>query len=287
MRFFNAYVRGNCVEPVSDAALEALAALLVQQPAEVVLTSQGARRGYERLAGGQAAAAALARRNVHSVLARGTSIAEVVAGLRAALAMSPRDAEDALEDAGLEFNLRYSIYATPDATLRIENQVLVVADENDPVVEIPRIELRERGARYFGPEALARLVSLEVTAVRFSESAIQPPALQREAGAIMQPDTAHERLHKGEWRATRIPHFAKEYCITCGRCFIHCPDNAIMHAMFDKASKDTTGVLGIDYDRCTACGICASVCPTDRNGYKSIVMVETEQDATAEVHHVA
>lgn len=287
MRFLNAYVRGTVVGAVPDSDIESLARVLVQKPAEVLLTAHGARAGGDVLSNGRPATAALARRNVRSLLARGANVAEVTAALKTALAAPAREAEDAIEDAGLEFNLRYSIFAAPDATLRIENDELIITDDNPPEIRILRTELREKGAAYFCPEALARLVSLEVTAVRFSKTAILPLGLQREPGAIMEPDTAAERLKKGEWRANRQPKFEKEFCIACARCFVHCPDNAIMHAMFDKTAKDSTGVLGIDYDRCTACGICASVCPTDRNGYKSIVMVETGKEFGREVHHVA
>ena len=287
MRFFKAYVRGTIAGAVPDQAVEDLAQVLVRKPEEVLLTAQGARNGHGPLADGRPAAAALARRNIRSLLARSTNPVEVAAALKVALTAPAREAEDMLEDTRLEFNLRYSLFLTPDATIRLENDELVIADANAPTMRIPRTELREKGTRHFGPEALARLVSMPITAVRFSETAIQPLGLQREPGAVMEPDTAHQRLHKGEWRATRVPRFEKEFCITCARCFVHCPDNAIIHAMFDKSTQDTTGILGIDYDRCTACGICSSVCPTNRDGYKAIVMVEADAETNREVHHVA
>ena len=79
----------------------------------------------------------------------------------------------------------------------------------------------------------------------------------------------------------------KEYCVACGRCYIYCPENAVIHAMFDPGSGDTTGVLGIDFDRCTGCSLCAAVCPTNRAGYRAIVMIERgRQDAAAAAHKV-
>lgn len=286
MRFSNAYVRGTAADTAPEAAVQSLAALLVEQPVEVLFSARGARRGPGGTDQGREAAAALARRNIRSLLAINTTRPAVVEGLRTALAAPPRDAEDALEDAGLELNLRHSLFVTPDATLRIENRELIIADDLAPSVRIARIELREAGAGLFGPEAVARLVSLDITHVRLSKTAVLPLALQREPGALMEPDTARDRLRKGDWRANRVPHFQKEFCITCARCFVHCPDNAIMHAMFDKAARDSTGILGIDYDRCTACGICASVCPTDRTGHKAIVMIAAGAEADPEVHHV-
>jgi Pyruvate/2-oxoacid:ferredoxin oxidoreductase delta subunit len=261
MRFFNAYVRGMCTEKVPDAEIESLAAAVAGQTVEVTLGVQGVQRGRERLPVGQAVATALARRNIRSLLAPKATAAQVAASLRTALTAPAREAEDALEDAGIEFNLRYSIFASPDAVVQIDGDALVIRNDQEPGIAIPRQALRETAGRYFCADSLARLVSLDVAQVRFSESAILPRALQLEPGALMEPDTAHERLHKGDWRSVYKPSFMKEFCITCARCFIHCPDNAIIHAMFDKESKDTTGILGIDYDRCTACGLCASVCP--------------------------
>jgi 2-oxoacid:acceptor oxidoreductase delta subunit (pyruvate/2-ketoisovalerate family) len=285
MRFVNAFVRGTCVGAVPDAELASVAAALAERPVEIVFSGQGAQRGSEKL-GFKAASAALARRNIRSLLARGGSAADITNALRSALTAPPRDAEYILEDASLELNLRYTVQAAPDAVLKIENSQLVISDGTDPAVSIARVDMREAGRKYFCTDALARLVALPVSAVRFGESAVLPVCLQVSIGAVMEPDTAADHLQKGDWRSTRKPDFAKEYCITCSRCFIHCPDNAIVHAMFDKNAKDTTGILGIDYDRCTACGICASVCPTDRKGFKAIVMISAQAEGTPEVHHV-
>ncbi len=286
MRFREAFVRGTRVGPVPDAEMDALAGLLAERPAEVVLSAQGATRGREHFKYCHVAGT-LARRNIRSLLSRNRSAAEIATALKSALTAAPRDAEYILEDAELELNLRDSIYAAPDAVIRLEGSELVISDSVEATISMPRTEIREQGRQYFGAEALARLVSLPISAIKISATAVLPVYLQLALGAVLEPDTAHERLQKGDWRSTRKPDFAKQYCITCARCFIHCPDNAIVHAMFDKAAKDTTGILGIDYQRCTACGICASVCPTDRNGYKSIVMIDAAAEGTPEVHHVA
>ena len=285
MRFVNAFVRGTCVGSVPDAELASIAAALAERPVEITFTAQGAQRGAERL-GCKAASAALARRNIRALLARGGSAADITNALRSALTAPPRDAEYILEDASLELNLRYTIQAAPDAVLKIENSQLVIDDGSKPAVTIKRVEMREAGRNYFCTDALARLVALPVSEIKFGATAVLPLALQVPVGAVCEPDMAAQHLQKGDWRSHRKPHFAKEYCITCSRCFIHCPDNAIVHAMFDKNAKDTTGILGIDYDRCTACGICASVCPTDRKGFKAIVMIGAQAEGTPEVHHV-
>ena len=149
-----------------------------------------------------------------------------------------------------------------------------------------RRALRAQGPAWFGPEALARLVMLDIDEVRLSPAAILPEYLQLEPGAVMQADTAHHHLHKGGWRAVRKVDFIKDFCVACGRCFIHCPDNAVIHAAYDARAKETTGILGIDTDRCTACGLCAAVCPTNRDGHKAIVMIAADADSTAELHCV-
>lgn len=286
MRFRDAYVRAIRVGPVPDAEIDSLAALLAEKPVEVILSPHGAVQGQKSCANG-AAAGALAKRNIRSLLSRGRSAPAIANALKSALTAGARDAEYVLEDAELELNLRDSLAVAPDAVVRLEGQSLVIADNGKTDISIPRTEIRERGRQYFGPDALARLVSLPISTVQFSATAVLPTSLQLAPGAIMEPDTAQERLQKGDWRSTRKPDFAKEYCIACARCFVHCPDNAIMHAMFDKGSKDTTGILGIDYQRCTACGICESVCPEDRNGYKAIVMIDSTAEGTPEVHHVS
>ncbi len=288
VRFHNAFVRGTGVTQVPEAEVNGLAAFLLEQPVEILLTAHGAQRGGEPLRY-PGVATALARRNIRSLLALNSSLDCAAGALKMALTGLPRDAESALDDAGLAFNLRYSIFAAADATLSIQDGHLIVTDADTPglPILIPRVELRERGRAYFSTDALARLSSLPIEGICFSDGCIIPLALQREAGAVMEPDTAQYRLHKGDWRSTRKLDFAKEFCITCSKCFIHCPENAILHAMFDKTAKDGTGILGIDYDRCTACGICVSVCPADRSGYRALVMIGTTAEATREVHHVS
>ena len=45
----------------------------------------------------------------------------------------------------------------------------------------------------------------------------------------------------------------KNACIACKKCELSCPDGAI---------KVENNLARIDYDKCTACGICIEVCPT-------------------------
>lgn len=64
----------------------------------------------------------------------------------------------------------------------------------------------------------------------------------------------------GNWRTLR-PVRDSEKCNSCLICFIFCPEGAI-------EVKDGQ-MVGIDYDHCKGCGICAAEC-----GRKALSMVE-------------
>ena len=70
-------------------------------------------------------------------------------------------------------------------------------------------------------------------------------------GTIPEGGTSAE-YETGSWRTYRPIHHADK-CINCLRCWIMCPDSAIQ-------AKDGK-IVGIDYDHCKGCGICATECP--------------------------
>jgi len=293
MQLNHCYVRGTRVGPVSQADLHALATVLTHQPVELLLTAQGAvmpasapGRPRQRIQDGMPAAIGLAKRNIRSLLCLSRESDEVADALAAALTEPPRAAEDALEEAGLELNLRYSLYASPDASISVQERCLMVTDGSSPTVRIARRNLRQEAAPFFAPQAIARLVMLDVDEICFAPGAIHPVWMQLEPGAVMAPDSAQQHLRKGGWRAVRKPDFIKGFCVACGRCFVHCPENAVIHAPYDKFARETTGILGIDLDRCTACGLCAAVCPTNRAGYKAIVLTEADAESSPDLHCV-
>ena len=70
-------------------------------------------------------------------------------------------------------------------------------------------------------------------------------------GVIPKAGSSIEKKTAG-WRTYRPIH-SDEKCIHCMRCWIFCPDSAIL--------VQNGKVVGIDYDHCKGCGICAQECP--------------------------
>ncbi len=56
----------------------------------------------------------------------------------------------------------------------------------------------------------------------------------------------------GTWRVFR-PKLDKDKCIKCLKCWLYCPEGAII--------RNPDNSVDINYDYCKGCGICASVCP--------------------------
>jgi 2-oxoacid:acceptor oxidoreductase delta subunit (pyruvate/2-ketoisovalerate family) len=69
----------------------------------------------------------------------------------------------------------------------------------------------------------------------------------------------------GTWRSGKRPEFIPENCIQCFFCWLYCPHLAIL--------VEESEVVGINYDYCTGCGLCAEECPAKE---KAIVMVKEE-----------
>lgn len=59
-------------------------------------------------------------------------------------------------------------------------------------------------------------------------------------------------LETGSWRSIR-PVLDLERCVHCMICWAYCPDSSFI-------IKDEK-LVGIDYDHCKGCGICAKECP--------------------------
>lgn len=72
-----------------------------------------------------------------------------------------------------------------------------------------------------------------------------------DGGLILEPGTA-EDYRTGGWRLKK-PLWSVDKCIQCLLCWIYCPDMAI--------DTEQGQVIGVDYDHCKGCGICAQQCP--------------------------
>ena len=85
-------------------------------------------------------------------------------------------------------------------------------------------------------------------------------------GLIVEPGNS-QTYETGSWRTFKPIH-DKEKCTNCLRCWILCPDSAIV-------VKDGK-VVGIDYEHCKGCGICARECPDKIKAIKMIQEGEGE-----------
>lgn len=83
-------------------------------------------------------------------------------------------------------------------------------------------------------------------------------------GYILKAGSARD-YETGDWRTHR-PLWDEEKCIHCLRCWVHCPDSAVM--------VEDGKVVGIDYAHCKGCGICVEECP-DR--VRALKMVQEGQ----------
>ena len=82
-----------------------------------------------------------------------------------------------------------------------------------------------------------------------------------QGGVILEAGNAEQYI-TGSWRTFR-PIRDEQKCTNCLLCWIHCPDSSII--------VENAKIVGIDYDHCKGCGVCAEVCPPR---IKAITMVE-------------
>ena len=71
-------------------------------------------------------------------------------------------------------------------------------------------------------------------------------------GGIVTQDGNSIAYKTGEWRSMK-PVWDKDGCAHCLICWVFCPDSAI--------KVEGGKMVGIDYDHCKGCGICARECP--------------------------
>ena len=88
--------------------------------------------------------------------------------------------------------------------------------------------------------------------------------------------------------AEMVPCWNKENCIQCNQCSFVCPHAVIRPFLLDKDDdkidsipsimpKDYNYAIGVSYEDCTGCGLCANTCP-GKLGKKAIEMKPYERD---------
>ncbi|MDR5683193.1 MAG: 4Fe-4S binding protein [Armatimonadota bacterium] len=74
---------------------------------------------------------------------------------------------------------------------------------------------------------------------------------QLDRGPVI-PGGTSRGFSTGDWRQ-EAPILDLDRCVHCMLCWLYCPDSSILVA--------GGRVVGIDYEHCKGCGICAAVCP--------------------------
>ncbi len=87
--------------------------------------------------------------------------------------------------------------------------------------------------------------------------------------AITTPGNAVE-YNTGDWRSM-FPKTDEDKCITCGVCWMYCPDDSrkLAPRQNNTPGVNTTKYYDFNFQYCKGCGICAKECPTG-----AIVMLE-------------
>ena len=102
--------------------------------------------------------------------------------------------------------------------------------------------------------------------------------IDRNNGIVPGGNTKFEKRDIAE----NVPCWAKENCIQCNQCAFVCPhavirpylledDNDYENTLNSLFPKDKKYAIGISYEDCTGCGLCANICP-GKNGQKALVM---------------
>jgi pyruvate ferredoxin oxidoreductase delta subunit len=71
-------------------------------------------------------------------------------------------------------------------------------------------------------------------------------------GGVIPQAGSSRAYPTGGWRTYR-PVRDEAKCVHCLRCWVLCPDSAVL--------VEDGQVVGYDYDHCKGCGICARECP--------------------------
>ena len=88
-----------------------------------------------------------------------------------------------------------------------------------------------------------------------------------EGGLIL--DAGNATTYKtGSWK-TYKPVWHEDRCIQCLSCWIMCPDDAIL--------TEDGKMVGIDYELCKGCSICAATCPPKANAIEMVLDQKSDE----------
>ena len=88
--------------------------------------------------------------------------------------------------------------------------------------------------------------------------------------------------------AENVPCWIKENCIECNQCAFVCPHGVVRPYLLDNNDdyensipslfpKDKKFAIGVSYEDCTGCGLCANVCP-GKGGNKALQMKQYDKE---------
>ncbi len=274
-------------DEVTADEFDRLVAELTAHRSEIEFREGGAFRNGQALSGLTGIARAMYRRNIRSLLARVDNAANIRAALSLALTGAPEDAEDALEEAGIELNLRFALFAADEARLSLSGSTLTIEGDSPATCSLRKEDYRKAGREVFCREALYRLLYSGIDCVRYSPGAIVPVPVQRARLTSAEAEAPEFAERRTDWRQRRKPHFVREFCVSCGTCLTICLNDAIVFAGGAGPAGGAIERLGIDYERCQSCGLCAAACPGDAYGRKAVVMIRAGDEGTPEMHRVA
>ncbi|HUT01133.1 MAG TPA: 4Fe-4S binding protein [Phycisphaerae bacterium] len=89
-------------------------------------------------------------------------------------------------------------------------------------------------------------------------------------GGIIFEAGNSDQYHTGSWRAYRPVH-VPERCVSCLRCWVLCPDSAVL--------VEDGEMAGFDYDHCKGCGLCARECPPKCHAIEMVLDRDEEAEA--------
>ena len=108
--------------------------------------------------------------------------------------------------------------------------------------------------------------------------------LERKNGIFPGGTTKNEKRDIAE----NVPCWLKENCIQCNQCAFVCPHAVVRPYLLDSSNtyentldsmfpKDKKYAIGISYEDCTGCGLCANICP-GKNGQKALEMQKYDKN---------